>query len=138
MSNINPKWTILDYLKTVPAVIFALAIFYFSSLSNPYPSPPSEPILLFLNPLLHLFEFAFLTFLLFYGFFSKIKAINIIMVSIFYAIIDEIHQFFVPNRYFDFFDLIIDFSGVILGFISYLIAYRLYKKFKSKQTEVRL
>ncbi|MFW9825837.1 MAG: VanZ family protein [Candidatus Thorarchaeota archaeon] len=135
MSDINPKWKLFDYLKTLPAIIFVLIIFYFSSLSNPYPSPPPVPTIIFLNPLLHLFEFALLTFLLFYGFFSKTKVIFIIIVSVTYAIIDEIHQYFVPNRYFDLFDLFIDFIGVILGFFSYLVVNRLYKKCKKKSED---
>ncbi len=138
MSQLKPKWRNIDYLKAVPAFIFGIIIFYFSSLSNPYLTPPSEQVSTFLNPLLHICEYAFLSFLIFFGFFSKVKAIYLLAFSFFYAFLDEVHQFFVPNRYFDVFDLIIDFGGVVLGFISYLIVKKLYTIFKEKQENSKL
>jgi len=132
MSEIKPKWDYFDYLKIIPAVILGIIIFYFSSLSNPYPTPPSGQIAMFLNPLMHIGEFGLLTFLIFFGFFSKVKSIYLLTISFFYAFLDEIHQYFVPYRYFDVLDLIIDSVGIVLGFISYLLAKKLYTSFKVK------
>jgi VanZ family protein len=132
MSEIKPKWDYFDYLKIIPAVILGIIIFYFSSLSNPYPTPPSGQIAMFLNPLMHIGEFGLLTFLIFFGFFSKVKSIYLLTISFFYAFLDEIHQYFVPYRYFDVLDLIIDSVGIVLGFISYLLAKKLYTSFIGK------
>ena len=132
MSEIKPKWDYTDYLKIIPAVIIGIIIFYFSSLSNPYPTPPSEKASKFLNPLMHVGEFGLLTFLIFFGFFSKVKSIYLLTISFFYAFLDEIHQYFVPYRYFDVLDLMIDTVGVVLGFISYLLAKKLYTSFIGK------
>ena len=132
MSEIKPKWDYTDYLKIIPAVIIGIIIFYFSSLSNPYPAPPSEQVSKFLNPLMHIGEFGLLTFLIFFGFFSKVKSIYLLTISFFYAFLDEIHQYFVPYRYFDVLDLMIDTVGVVLGFISYLLAKKLYTSFIGK------
>ncbi|MHA2036932.1 MAG: VanZ family protein [Promethearchaeota archaeon] len=137
MSGINPKWGYIDFVKVFPAVILGIVIFYFSSLSNPYPTPPSEQVSAFLNPLLHVCEYGLLTFLIFFGFYSKVKPIYLLGSSFFYAFLDEVHQYFVPNRYFDIFDLIIDFVGIMLGFISYLLVKKAYLSFKKKRTDSR-
>jgi len=133
MNESEPKWSYTDYLTVLPAVILGIIIFYFSSLSNPYPTPPPGQIAVFLNPLMHICEFGLLTFLIFFGFFSKVKPIYLLTFSFFYAFLDEVHQYFVPYRYFDVYDLIVDSVGVILGFISYLLAKKLYLRFKGKQ-----
>ena len=130
MSEIKPKWSYSDYLKTLPAVLLGIIIFYFSSLSNPYPTPPPGQIAPFLNTILHICEFGLFSFLIFFGFFSKVKPYYLLTISFFYALLDEIHQFFVPYRYFDVYDLIIDSIGVVFGFISYLLAKKLYIRFK--------
>ena len=133
MNESEPKWSYADYLTVLPAVILGIIIFYFSSLSNPYSTPPPGQIAVFLNPLMHICEFGLLTFLIFFGFFSKVKPIYLLTFSFFYALLDEVHQYFVPYRYFDVYDLIVDSVGVILGFISYLLAKKLYLRFKGKQ-----
>ena len=135
MNETKPKWAYTDYLKAIPAFIFGIIIFYLSSLSNPYPTPPPGQIAMFLNPLLHLCEFGLLTFLIFFGFFSKVKSAYLLTVSFFYALLDEIHQFFVPYRYFDIYDLIIDSIGVVFGFIAYLLVKKLYKSLKGKDEQ---
>jgi len=135
MNETKPKWAYTDYLKAIPAFIFGIIIFYLSSLSNPYPTPPPGQIAMFLNPLLHLCEFGLLTFLIFFGFFSKVKSPYLLTVSFFYALLDEIHQFFVPYRYFDIYDLIIDSIGVVFGFIAYLLVKKLYKSLKGKDEQ---
>ena len=138
MSEINPKWSYTDYLKTLPAILLGIIIFYFSSLSNPYPTPPPEQIAIPLNSILHICEFGLLTFLIFFGFFSKVKPIYLLSVSFFYAFLDEIHQFFVPHRYFDVYDIVIDSVGVVFGFISFILAKKLFMSFKGKHVKNRM
>ena len=138
MSEIKPKWSYSDYLKTLPAVLLGIIIFYFSSLSNPYPTPPPGQIAPFLNTILHICEFGLFSFLIFFGFFSKVKPYYLLTISFFYALLDEIHQFFVPYRYFDIYDIIIDSVGVVFGFISYLLVKKLYMSFKGKQENNRV
>ena len=138
MNESEPKWSYTDYLTVLPVVILGIIIFYFSSLSNPYPTPPPGQIAVFLNPLMHICEFGLLTFLIFFGFFSKVKSIYLLTISFFYAFLDEIHQYFVPYRYFDVLDLMIDTVGVVLGFISYLLAKKLYTSFIGKYKKSRI
>ena len=133
MSEIKPKWSYTDYLKTLPAVILGIIIFYFSSLSNPYPTPPPQQIAILLNSLMHLCEFGLLSFLIFFGFSLRVKPIYLLTISFLYAFFDEIHQYFVPYRYFDVYDLIIDSLGVVIGFISYLLVNKLYMSIRRKQ-----
>ena len=97
----------------------AITIFYFSSLSNPYPTTPSKFMRLFLNPILHICEFGALSFLIFFGLFPKVKSTYLISLSIVFAFLDEIYQYFVPFRYFDLYDLILDTVGIILGYFAY-------------------
>ena len=138
MNESEPKWSYTDYLTVLPAVILGIIIFYFSSLSNPYPTPPPGQIAVFLNPLMHICEFGLLTFLIFFGFFSKVKPIYLLTFSFFYAFLDEVHQFLVPYRYFDVYDIIIDSVGIVLGFISFILAGKLFKSFKGKYYNSRI
>jgi len=119
MSFNKQSWNYKDILKIIPAIIMAITIFYFSSLSNPYPTTPSKFMRLFLNPILHICEFGALSFLIFFGLFPKVKSTYLISLSIVFAFLDEIYQYFVPFRYFDLYDLILDTVGIILGYFAY-------------------
>ncbi|MFA3782101.1 VanZ family protein [Melioribacteraceae bacterium 4301-Me] len=46
---------------------------------------------------------------------SKNSSLSTIFILLFYAVIDELHQIFIPNRYYDILDLLADFIGIILG-----------------------
>jgi len=132
MSNKNQRNDYYEFLKILPAIVLAIVIFYFSSLSNPYPTTPSKFTLLFLNPMLHMCEFGALSFLLFFGLYPRIRVLIIITISIVYAFLDELHQYFVPFRYFDIFDFFLDVVGVIGGFIFYLLVKFTRNRIKSK------
>ena len=132
MSNKKQRNYYYEFLKILPAIVLAIVIFYFSSLSNPYPTTPSKFTLLFLNPMLHMCEFGALSFLLFFGLYPRIIVIIIITISIVYAFLDELHQYFVPFRYFDIFDFFLDVVGVIGGFIFYLLVKFTRNRIKSK------
>ena len=51
-----------------------------------------------------------------------------LLIGIGYAIIDEIHQYFVPGRAFELYDILLDTLGVILMILIYTILYNLFKK----------
>ena len=132
MSNNTQKYNFYEFLKILPAIALAIIIFYFSSLSNPYPTAPSKFTLLFLNPMLHICEFGALSFFLFFGLFPKVRALFLIILSIIYAFLDELHQLFVPSRYFDIFDFFLDVVGVIGGFVLFLFVKFILTRIKSK------
>ena len=139
MSDINSKWDHYDYLRCVPAIIFACIIFYISSLSAPFPQRPPEPSILELkvswNDILHICEFALFAFLIAFGFIGKIKSRYLILFAIIYAFLDEVHQYFVPNRYFDLYDFILDSIGVLLGFLMYLSLVKILDRLNEKYNE---
>ncbi len=125
---VDNKWNIYDYLRTLPAIIFAGIIFYVSSLSNPFPLGPPGPLTFLeinMNSILHICVFGILSFLVAYGFVNKVKHAYLIAITILYSFLDEVHQYFVPNRYFEIFDFIFNSIGVILGFLSYLLIIKL-------------
>jgi VanZ family protein len=132
MKDSEHKWELNECLKMIPALVVAIIIFSFSSLSNPYPVPPIKSILLNLNNLLHIGEFGLLTLLIFIGFFPKVKSYYLLLFSFSYAFLDEVHQFFVPSRYFDIIDFSIDAIGVIGGFLTYFLFKFLLVKIKAK------
>jgi VanZ family protein len=125
------KWELKDYIKLIPAIMFASLIFYLSSLPSPVPPEAAEAVKVFdINTLLHIAEYAVLTFLIAFGLFSKIKNYNIIIIGILYAASDEIHQHFVPTRYFDLLDVVADGIGVVIGLIGYIILLALITQIK--------
>ncbi len=126
----------VTYIKAIPAIFCVILIFYFSSLSNPYLITPPQLPSINLNSLLHLLEFGLLTFLVFFGFLSKTKSIYLLSFSFLYAVVDEFHQYFVPSRYFDVFDILLDSIGVVGGFFSYFLLRILYDKIKNKFDQI--
>jgi hypothetical protein len=111
-------------LSLALAIVVALIIFYLSTL----PSNVAEKIgpTFCLKPTIYHFVifilFAF--FLSIYFVRGKSSRINyiyiVILISLFYAITDEIHQFFVPGRHASIIDILIDFAGVLAGSGLYL------------------
>ena len=83
-----------------------------------------------------IFYFALLMFVFSFWFskkswdkhFVRYMVISICVVGL-YGFIDELHQFFIPNRHADFRDVIFDFIGVMLGA---LVAGFVHKKIKQK------
>jgi polysaccharide biosynthesis protein VpsQ len=76
----------------------------------------------------HLFEFGILYFLLImaflsYGHLKMWMEILVLIISLFYGVMDEIHQLYVPFRSFSFVDLIKNAIGVVV------IAILIHKKY---------
>lgn len=82
----------------------------------------------------HAFEYIVLAILVSSSFFAfnkrgKAYIIYILFICLFYAVTDEFHQSFVPGRTSLASDILIDFSGSIIGTtIFYFIYYKLIKK----------
>ena len=98
----------------VPVILYAGLIFTVSS----FPLPPPKVEIPFIDKLIHLIEYGILGFLFYRALrvsrLVKQVFILAIIFSILYALSDEIHQFFVPGREFDFWDLAADSLGIVL------------------------
>lgn len=102
----------------LPAIIYATAIILMSSI--PRLSAP-EFKFLFFDKLAHFVEyavFAFLTFRSFSHISHKVTRgwaflLSALFLSLF-ALLDELHQYFVPGRYSDVYDLIGDILGALV------------------------
>jgi VanZ family protein len=105
----------------------AISIFYISSLS--FSGGAGGPS--FIPTFYHFCAFFCLTFFLLI---SSVKGkeeyrifLLAILISILYGFLDEVHQLFVPGRYFAFFDIFVDTLGVLAASMIYLVAIK-YKK----------
>lgn len=103
----------------------AVMIFYLSSINFDVPSLGEKGTNL-ISMIYHVC--AFFCFSLFL--FISVKKVNhifilAIIVSIFYAVLDEIHQIFVPGRFCAFLDFALDSVGILLASVIYLsVKYR--------------
>ena len=100
-------------IKFIPATIWMLVIFYFSSRSTTGVGYTGiERFLLFKT--LHLIEYGLLAVLIIYPIQNLVPTI---FYSYLYAISDEIHQYFTPGRGPKFTDTLIDLLGIIIGLL---------------------
>lgn len=130
-ARINPK--LKAFLKLIPAICFCGVIFYLSSLSQPLPTHSDfEPTEFLYNPyLLHVVEYAILGFLLAFGLYKSLHPVYYIAMGIAYGVSDEIHQLYVPSRYFDYLDILMNAIGVVIGALGFLLIFFLLKRVKS-------
>ncbi len=111
------------------AVLIAIAMFYISSLSFGESGVKGGTNLIAV--LYHIFAYFFLA--LFLGF-ALIKGkenkffIIVILISVFYGITDEIHQYFVPGRNASLSDIGINFVGIILSSLFYMVSIKFRQK----------
>jgi len=108
------------------AIIFAIIIFYVSSLSSP-PAPKKIDLSVYY----HFLIFFYLGFFLFLAIIGKNKLKNkyiilTLIIALIYAALDEMHQFFVPYRSCNLSDFLIDSSG-ILASVVFIILLKLRK-----------
>ncbi len=88
----------------------------------------------FIRTLAHFCEYAgfgFLVHNLLFSIKDKLKPIPAILISLGYALTDEIHQIFVPGRAFQLIDLTVDLGGIALGAVVFCILFMLNKKAKN-------
>ena len=111
-------------LNWLPPLIWMVIIFYFSSrLSASVTGEFLYDFIFFKG--LHMIEYAILYFLLFRAFYtinSSQLSINKklffpLILSVFYALSDEIHQTFVPTREGKIRDVFIDTAGILIMYI---------------------
>ena len=127
------SWFEKNYkISLVIAILIAGLMFAFSSLTfggsvGEKGSPSLLPIIY------HIISYFFLTlFLNFTIIRGKRKNYLIlpIIISIFYAFTDEIHQYFVPGRNASFGDIFLDVIGVIFAYLLYIISLEYRKRYK--------
>lgn len=63
---------------------------------------------------------------------AKLKAprILIIFFSLLFAISDEFHQYFIPGRSADIYDILADFTGILVSMLFYKKIEKLVKKYE--------
>jgi len=117
----------MSYQKSIivywlPVITYAVLIFIQSS----FPSSDSLPAIPYLDKWLHGAGYALLA-ILFYRAYNTLKIKDklflVMLISIFsstlYGISDEIHQYYVPQRYAELGDVLADFVGSVAGVFAY-------------------
>jgi VanZ family protein len=121
----------------LPIILWAAIIFFFSANPDPYrflpanwrsavplPTVSSSSLTEWIGQLMHFVEYLALAFLISRALYktsaasTKIPAL-VILISMLFALSDEIHQLFVPGRAFQGLDLLIDLLGVLCGVYLY-------------------
>ncbi len=121
----------------LPVLAWAILIFLFSANPDPYsllpdawralrplPQVTESSLPELIGQIMHFLEYAVLAFLITRAI-NQAQAITrkgifiAIMLTMLYALSDEIHQLFVPERAFQLFDLLIDLLGAITGTLIY-------------------
>ena len=120
----------------LPLIFYCLAIY----IQSGQPSPEQIPDVRFLDKFLHFGAYGLLGILFFRAYETlplKIFKNLLILISIgsatLYGISDEIHQYFVPYREADFFDVVADALGAACGV--YLYHYWLLPKILNYRTK---
>ena len=109
----------------MPAILYYTLIFFLSSMS--FKGQVSVP---FLDKGVHLVEFSLLGFLLSLGYFLSLKSSLRLKSSLTLAsgillgCLDEIHQYFVPNRSFEVLDMVADSIGILIGLAAFYYFFR--------------
>ena len=75
----------------------------------------------------------FMSLFLTYEWTERKQIIVSILLGVWYAILDEIHQLFIPNRSGNIKDVWIDTLGICFGVCFILLLYKLYKKYHKKK-----
>jgi VanZ family protein len=119
-----------NLLRWAPPLLWMGVIFYFSGQSRPFDYPQISDDREGLGILAHLGEYFLLSFLL-YRAFERPEASRreafwpALLVTMLFALSDELHQRYIPGREFTLFDLGLDLAGA-LGCYAFLrwLAYR--------------
>lgn len=90
----------------------------------------------FLRNCAHCLEFMGLSVLIFNAvyttFETKITPVIAFAGTVFYAVTDEIHQFFVPDRAFQLSDILVDSTGALIGVMASLIILKIILTIKER------
>ncbi len=132
--------TWIAYLRIVPVFVVGAIIFYFSSLSNPFPTPPpgkSGFLDLDTTTLLHVGEFGLFAMCVCLALWDRdIPRVSILAVGVAWAVIDEFHQYFIPNRYFDVLDILADLIGILLGIFGYYLLTKIWDRYRRDKSSI--
>lgn len=127
-------YNILVILKQHRKILYASLVLYWIVLiiltSVPTTSLPKVGIS---DKLQHFFAYFVLALLLNssflvqrkYPFSVNVKSLISLLIVVFYAIFDEVHQYFIPGRFCEFYDFLADVFGGIAGII---LIYFLFRK----------
>jgi len=133
------KWLLLQYW--IPVLIYCSIIVYLSSLSYPSHSLPSFllklPLPTFLlnisDKLIHGVEYGILGILLYRAFHQSHRTITSISLAVIcalaFGISDEFHQWFVPHRQADIWDVFADTIGATLFVFVWVLITKKYASF---------
>ena len=117
------------WLAILLFILISIQIFWISSLSQKTISIPSQTFplksIIYHFCIFFLFAFFLLASLKGKKELTKKMLILVLIISLSYAVLDEIHQYFVPGRYSSMGDIIIDSLGI---FISIFIYFKTSKK----------
>lgn len=111
------------FFRKLPPWLWALGIFIGSSIPADY---LPEFVLLSPDKLLHVVVFLVFAILIYRAIIvqkrsailSRYPLASTFIISFFYALFDEVHQYFVPGRILDPFDLLADITGAGLGILA--------------------
>ena len=116
-----PKSMKKAFLFWILLYVYSFFIFYYSGNPDPGKGLGIQNVLNIYNFYVHLLEYFFFTILVYLAFMDtrqlqkNILFSTILFVTLF-AISDELHQLFVPGRYFSIADIGIDVVGALLFF----------------------
>ncbi len=101
-------------------ILYMALIFILSSISNPPQPGKGNPYIPIIG---HFIEYGILGILLLGTFlgnekFRKYAPVLAVIIAVLYGITDEIHQYFVPYRNSDAFDVFVDGIGAVLGVVT--------------------
>ena len=106
----------------VPLLILSITLYILSDIEN---LNINNEKIWFLDKIVHLIAYFFYGLTLQYAFINKdyisknrVRTnILIIFLGTFFAITDEVHQYYVPTRHFDYWDIVFDVIGIIISLI---------------------
>jgi len=124
-------------LKRIPVIILTIVIFVLSSLKQKIP-PIGAYKIDYLFIVLHIGEFGLFSMLLMLGFYPQFKSYYLVMGCILYGILDEIHQYFVPTRFFDVLDILCNIVGAILGVLIYFLLLYIIIKIRTPKWAINI
>jgi len=118
------KIKIPKFIFFLPSLFYYALIFFLSSKSYHV-----NVDVLYFDKIIHFFEFGILGFLLSLGFFVFNTSLRNKFVLVFFtasilAVLDEVHQLFVPLRIMEVLDLAADLVGIIVGFFVFVCFYK--------------
>lgn len=136
-------------ISAILVIAVAIIIFYLSHQTSTESSETSDSLIdmiaaflglsfseNFIRTFAHFCEYAlfgFLVFNLYFAIKDKLKPLLSIVLSLGYAITDEIHQLFIPGRAFQLIDLAVDLGGIILGIAAFFAFYYIINNIRNKK-----